>query len=262
MTGPSGTDPAAQRSAARGPGPAVAPAATFGRPEPVHEGDYQWVYLWGWPIRAMHWVAAACIVTLVVTGFYVGKPYFLTGGEASSHFLMGRVRLVHFAAAGLLVATGIVRIYWLFAGNRFERWRALFPVRPRDWVNMWKQIKFYALIEPAKAPRYLGHNPLQQLSYTAIYLLVLAMAVTGFTLYGESSPGGFFHTVFAWVPPLLGGIQRVRFLHHVGTWVFLVFITLHVYLSLRADLLERTGVISSIISGGAFVPRDVKHVDE
>jgi Ni,Fe-hydrogenase I cytochrome b subunit len=53
----------------------------------------------------------------------------------------------------------------------------------------------------------------------------------------------------------------VRFLHHVATWLFLIFIPIHIYLAIRADLLERTGVISSIISGGRFVPADEKFID-
>jgi len=54
----------------------------------------------------------------------------------------------------------------------------------------------------------------------------------------------------------------VRFVHHVGTWGFLIFIPIHIYLALRADHLERTGVISSIVSGGRFVPADHEFVDE
>jgi Ni,Fe-hydrogenase I cytochrome b subunit len=53
----------------------------------------------------------------------------------------------------------------------------------------------------------------------------------------------------------------VRFLHHVATWLFLIFIPIHIYLAIRADLLERTGVISSIVSGGRFVPSDEKFID-
>ena len=234
----------------------------LGREVPPATPGFKWVYLWGWPLRAMHWAAAASIVVLAVTGFYIGKPYFLTSGEASSHFLMGKVRLLHFGAAGLLVATGIVRIYWLFAGNKFERFIALFPVRPRDWVNMWQQIKFYLMIQPEKAPHYLGHNPLQQLSYTGMYAVAIVMVVTGFTLYGQANPGGIFHTLFAWVPPLFGGLQRVRFVHHVLTWAFLAFIPIHIYLAMRSDVLERTGTISSIVSGGRFVRQDVDYVDD
>ncbi len=54
----------------------------------------------------------------------------------------------------------------------------------------------------------------------------------------------------------------VRFVHHVATWVFLIFIPIHVYLAIRADLLERSGAISSIISGGRFVPAEQHFVDE
>jgi Ni/Fe-hydrogenase 1 B-type cytochrome subunit len=225
-------------------------------------GDYQWVYLWHWPIRAMHWVAAVSIVVLAVTGLYIGRPYFAPSDSPTTPFLMGWMRFLHFAAAGALVATAIVRVYWLFAGNKFERFAALFPVRPRDWVNLVKQVKFYLLIHPERAPKYLGHNPLQQLSYTGLYLAALLAVVTGFAMYGQSNPGGLFFRVFGWLGPLLGGMQNLRFLHHVLTWVFLAFIPIHVYLAIRADVLEHGGSISSIITGGRFVPRKHKYVDE
>lgn len=224
-------------------------------------GDYRWVYLWDWPIRAMHWIAVFCILALVVTGLYIGMPYFVVGGDTANHYLMGWVRFIHFAAAATLVATAIVRGYWLFAGNKFERLAALFPVRPRDWVNMWRQIKFYLMIQPEKAPHYLGHNPLQQLSYTGIYAAAVTMVVTGFAMYGQSNPAGFFYHAFNWVGIVFGGMPVVRFIHHVLTWAFLIFIPIHVYLAIRADVLERSGVISSIVTGGRFVPSDEKFVD-
>jgi len=245
------------------PTPAAGKRAGFGLAHtvPPPSGDYHWVYLWEWPIRAMHWIAVACIIALVITGFYIGKPYFIAGGDTGQHFLMGWMRFIHFSAAAFFVATGIVRAYWLFAGNKFERLAALFPVRPRDWVNMWKQIKYYLMIQPEKAPRYLGHNPLQQLSYTAIYAVALTMVITGFAMYGQSDPSGFFYKAFNWVGILFGGMPVVRFIHHVLTWAFLIFIPIHIYLAIRADHLERTGTISSIISGGRFVPVDEKYID-
>jgi Ni/Fe-hydrogenase b-type cytochrome subunit len=210
------------------------------------------VYLWGWPLRAMHWLAALAIVVLAGTGFYIGRPYFVVGGDTADHFVMGWIRFVHFTAAAVLVATVIVRVYWLFAGNKFERWVALFPVKPKDWVNMVRQVKYYLMIHPEKAPHYLGHNPLQQLSYTGIYLLAVLEIVTGFTLYGA----------FGWVVPLFGGLQVVRFVHHVVSWAFLIFIPIHVYLATRSDIMERGGAISSIITGGKFVPAGKHFVDE
>ena len=238
------------------------PRTLLGRELPPPSGNYRWVYLWGWPLRTMHWAAALSLLVLVVTGFYIGKPYFMTSGEASSHFLMGWVRFLHFLAAGVFVATAIVRLYWMLAGNKFERWRALFPIRRTDWVNLYKQVKFYLMIQPEKAPHYLGHNPLQQFSYTGLYAVALLQVVTGFAMYGQSRPGGFWYRLFGWVVPLLGGIQVVHFVHHLLTWVFIIFIPIHIYLALRADLLERTGTISSIVSGGRFVRSDVDYVDD
>jgi Ni/Fe-hydrogenase b-type cytochrome subunit len=242
--------------------PATRPRLTLAHKVPPPSGEYRWVYLWEWPIRVMHWIAAVCIVVLTVTGLYIGKPYFITSGEASAHFLMGWMRFFHFAAAGLLVMTAIVRGYWLFMGNKYERLRALFPVRPRDWVNLFRMVKFYLMIRPERAPHYLGHNPLQQLSYTAVYLLAAVMVITGFAMYGQSDPNGFFYAAFNWIGTLVGGMPVVRFIHHALTWAFLIFIPIHVYLAIRADQLERTGVISSIVSGGRFVPADKKFVDE
>jgi cytochrome b len=97
---------------------------------------------------------------------------------------MGTVRFIHYVAAAFLVMTGIVRLYWLFAGNKFERWKALFPVTRKDIVNLFRQMKHYAMLDKhGDEPHYMGHNPLQQLSYTAVYVLALIQVVTGFALY-------------------------------------------------------------------------------
>jgi len=240
--------------------PAAAPQESLTRDAPVHE--YRSVYLWHWPIRAMHWIAAACILVLIVTGFYIGKPYFFTSGSASDHFMMGRFRFVHFTAAAVLVATAILRVYWLFAGNKFERFKALFPVKASDWKNLFKVARAYLFIRQEEAPQYLGHNPLQQISYTGIYVLALVQVVTGFFLYGLATPGGFFFNTFGWVGTLLGGAQVVRFVHHSVTWLWLMFIPVHVYLSVRADVLHKESTVSSIISGQRTVRADVEFVDD
>jgi Ni/Fe-hydrogenase 1 B-type cytochrome subunit len=252
--------------------PVLQPAGTGVIPEEVAEAtliphpsglpEYRWVYLWRWPLRLTHWVSAITVTVLIVTGFYIGAPYFTTWGEASSHFLMGWARFLHFTAAGLIVAAAILRVYWLFAGNKWARWSALLPVRKKNWKNLWKMVKYYLLIRQEAMPHYLGHHPLQQLSYTAIYLVVIVQVVTGFAMYGLSNPGGFFHIVFSWVGPLFGGIQNARFAHHALTWILITFIPLHIYFAFRADVVDREGEMSSIFSGGRFVRSDLRFEDE
>ena len=224
--------------------------------------EYKRVHLWNWPVRAMHWIAAACIVVLAATGFYIGGPYFLTSGEGSDHFLMGTVRFTHFVAAGVLVATAVVRIYWLFAGNKFERWDALFPHSREDWKNLWLILKKYLFIDPWRAPHYLGHNPLQEISYTTIYTVGLIQILTGFYMYGLADPGGFFYTAFGWVGTVAGGTQVARLIHHVLTWAWFIFIPVHVYLTVRADVVQRESRISSMVSGGRYVRADLDFVDD
>lgn len=233
----------------------------LGRGPSREQGNFTWVYLWGAPIRAMHWTAAACVVVLVITGFYIGRPYFMTSGEASSHFLMGRVRFVHFTAAAVLVMTGIVRFYWLFAGNKFERWGALFPVTRQNLSRTMRTTGEYLTFGRQKGPSLVGHEPLQQYAYTLLYLMALVMVVTGFTMYGQSNPGGIIFRVFAWVPPLFGGLQHVRLLHHVLTWAIIIFALIHVYFVVRSDYIERVGRVSSIITGGRYVSMDEEYED-
>jgi Ni/Fe-hydrogenase 1 B-type cytochrome subunit len=254
-------EPTSQPAGTGGVTPEAVAEATH-IPHPPALPEYRWVYLWRWPLRVTHWVSAITVVVLIVTGFYIGAPYFTTWGEASSHFLMGWARFLHFSAAALIVAAAILRIYWLFAGNKWARWNALLPVRTKNWKNMWKMLKYYFLVRQESMPHYLGHHPLQQLSYSAIYLVVIVQFVTGFAMYGLSNPGGFFHTVFSWVGPMFGGIQNARFAHHALTWILITFIPLHIYLAFRADVMDREGEMSSIFSGGRFVRSDISFEDE
>jgi Ni/Fe-hydrogenase b-type cytochrome subunit len=238
---------------------------TFGgaRPQPLRrEGDYRWVALWGIPLRVMHWASALSIVVLAVTGLYIGKPYFVNGGDTGAHFLMGWVRFVHFLAAAILVMTAIVRAYWLFAGNQYERLRALFPFSRKDQVNLIKQAKAYATLRMETAPVYLGHNPMQQMSYTGLYLVAIFQVVSGFALYGQANPTGIFYRTLNWIGPVFGGMPEVRFLHHIFTWAFAIYLPIHIYFAIRSDVLERNSAISSMFSGGKIVPTGHKFEDE
>lgn len=240
-------------------GPDAPPARILQHPIGKPQGHYEWVLLWQLPIRAMHWIAVLCMGTLIATGFYIGRPYFMTPTLASGSFSFQYARLFHFVAGFLLIATALVRIYWLVAGNKFERFAALFPVRRRDLANLWRQVKHYTFIDRTDV-RYIGHNPLQQLFYTSMYAAAVVMVVTGLALYGTSEPSGLIWRAFAWVPDVMGGLPRVRLVHHVLTWYFLLFIPGHLYFVIRSDVYE-VGNLASIVNGGKFVEAGHDYVD-
>lgn len=228
---------------------------------PRTRGDFTWIYLWGAPLRVSHWLAAVSLVVLFGTGLFISFPMWVTSGEASSHFLMARFRFVHFLAATVIVFAGIIRVYWMFAGNQFERWAALWPFTRKNAGHMWTMLKSYATLNADIQPHFVGHNPLAQVAYTAIYIGTTIMMITGFTLYGQANPGGFFFTVFQWVPGLVGGLQGVRVIHHTVAWLYPIFFSFHIYLAIRADYMERAGVVSSMLTGGRFVTSHEKFED-
>lgn len=235
---------------ARGPAPADAWLATY-RP----------VYVYQWPVRFGHWVAMFSILILIVTGLYIAQPYAGTGDVGGEHLLTTWMRFAHYLAATLLVMTALLRAYWLFAGNKWERLPALFPVRRRDLRNLLRVAKAYVTMKPETAPKYIGHHPLQQLSYTGIYAVAAVEVATGFALYGLVNPGGFFDTAFGWIGRLVGW-PWLRLVHHGLLWVFGIFIPLHVYLAVRAAIIDRQGAISSILSGEKFVRIGERYEDE
>jgi Ni/Fe-hydrogenase b-type cytochrome subunit len=101
---------------------------------------------------------------------------------------------------------------------------------------------------------YFGHNPLQQLTYTLMYLVFLSQALTGLALWGLYDHRARFWALFQWMNDLLGP-QQIRLTHLLVMWLILVFLPMHVYLSVRADSVERSGAISSMVSGGRWIRR-------
>lgn len=224
-------------------------------------GSFRRVYIWHWPVRVFHWAMVASLVVLAATGLYIGQPYFVLAPTETTPYLMAWMRLLHFAAAGVLVGGGILRAYALFIGNRYERWSSLVPWRRESWSDLAAIVRQYLRAQRWSPPHYLGHNPLQQWSYTGFELMLVFMALTGFALYGQANPGGFWWTVTAWMIPLLGGNQLVRLYHHLGLWLVVVFAVLHVYLVIRSDVLGNRGTVSSMISGYKYKHEDVRYED-
>ena len=50
------------------------------------------------------------------------------GGEASDHFLMGNMRMIHFIAGYVFAIAFAVRVYWAIVGNHYARELFILPV--------------------------------------------------------------------------------------------------------------------------------------
>jgi Ni/Fe-hydrogenase 1 B-type cytochrome subunit len=216
-----------------------------------HSAQTTSVFVYEWPLRLWHWVNAAAILVLALTGYFIGSPLPSVPGESSAHFLMGYIRFAHFAA-GYVMAVGLIgRVYWAYAGNHHARQLFILPLRSaRFWTEILHEIKWYLFLvdEPKK---YVGHNPLAQFSMFFLFTLNgIFMVVTGFALYAEGAGHGSWQDVlFGWVIELAGNTQNLHTIHHLGMWVMVCFVMVHVYAAIREDIMSRQSLISTMISG-------------
>jgi Ni/Fe-hydrogenase 1 B-type cytochrome subunit len=207
------------------------------------------LYVWQTPVRLTHWLTAAMIVTLSVTGLYIADPFIIPAGGDLFSF----IRFVHILSALLFLLSGLVRTYWLLAGNRFSRWTAFIPTTKYQATELFRQAGFYAFIR-REIPKVLGHNQLAATAYVVLFALLLVEVVTGFALDGlmGAEPGA---TLFAWLRELVGS-QTLRLIHHLAMWGILAIALFHVYSCILVDHLEHNGLTSSIVSGYKFPTRE------
>jgi cytochrome b len=109
--------------------------------------------IWSWPTRFLHWVVA--LSTLAC--------YFIDGGDSLHEWL------------GYLAAFFIfVRLLWGFNAKDHAHFRH-FPLHPSVVVKHLRQITNRT--SPTE-----GHNPLASWTYIVIWLVIIALGVTGFMM--------------------------------------------------------------------------------
>jgi len=216
------------------------------------------VYVYEAPVRLWHWFNALTILVLIVSGYLIASPLPSVNGEASSHYVMGYVRFVHFAAGQAMAVAFLIRILWAFVGNEHSRQLFYVPFwRARYWYEAAYELAWYLFI--VKNPKkYVGHNPLANLAMFVLFtLLTLFMICTGFALYSEGKGIDSWQTkLFGWVFSIWPNSQQVHTWHHVGMWAMVLFIILHVYAAVREDIASRQTMISAITTGHRFFRDD------
>jgi Ni/Fe-hydrogenase 1 B-type cytochrome subunit len=215
------------------------------------------VHVWELPVRLYHWINALCITALCITGYLIGAPLAIVNGtEAYFNYWFGTVRFIHFIAAFLFFFNFLFRIYWGFTGNEFSRWYNFIPLKRCQWTEIINVIKVDVLQITNRQIDSIGHNSLASLIYFVTFLIFLLQCLTGFGMYAAMS-NAFLPKLFSWVVPLLGGDMRVRQIHHLLMWGFILFAIVHIYLVFYHDYIERRGVTSSMIGGWKFIEEDV-----
>lgn len=111
------------------------------------------VRIWDLPTRLFHWLLAAAVIGLVITG--------KVGGNAMNwHFRLG------YAVLALL----IFRLLWGLLGGRWSRFAHFVPTPAR----LWRYLRGQANPEDTA-----GHNPLGGLAVLAMLTVLLLQVATG-----------------------------------------------------------------------------------
>ena len=205
---------------------------------------------WSVPIRINHWGMVISIFTLIVTGFYIAGPFTVYEGETVKKFFMGDVRFIHILFGVFLSFIFIWRVYLAFFSKFHADWKDFFAFT--DWPNTIKQLKFYALVSKEPAEHKYLYGPMQSLAYGGLMVMILFIVLTGVILMGAGYHAGLTALVYKMVKPfenLMGGLAMVRWIHHILTWCFVLFIVVHIYMAFWYDVMFKQGTVSSMISG-------------
>ena len=122
------------------------------------------VRIWDLPTRLFHWLLAACVIGLVITGN-------LGGNAMVWHFRFG------YSVLTLL----LFRIAWGFVGGHWSRWRQLF-LAPAHVLSY--------LRGAGTAGPWAGHNPIGSWSVVVMLLWLLLQVGTGLVSDDEIANAG------------------------------------------------------------------------
>lgn len=188
--------------------------------------------------RFLHWINAAAVGMLTLTGFYVHWPRAFPVFSG-----MDSARKLHFIFMYLVFFGIIVRVYYSFVSGDYKD----IMFHPSDIKGFPALTKYYLFLTKS-LPDFGKYNPGQKFLYTGWMVLLQIQAVTGFILYWPSK--------LAWLADPLGGLMVMRQVHYLLTWVFVITVTMHVYLAAIGGLAVIRSIFTGYMPAGAHLQPD------
>ncbi|RDU69558.1 Ni/Fe-hydrogenase, b-type cytochrome subunit [Helicobacter cholecystus] len=181
-----------------------------------------------------HWIRFICMIVLVVSGFYIAQPFIMSDADLSApvNFLQAKIRFWHVLLGMILLGATLFKTYLFFfsKGSEIERKSFNNVLSAKQWAS---RIIFYLTLG-GKVKDYGLYNPLQFVVYLGVYIALYGIIITGFVLFMNCYHDGMMGVIYPFFKPLetlMGGIANVRWIHHLLTWVFLLFLPVHIYMA-------------------------------
>lgn len=177
------------------------------------------IRVWDLPTRLFHWLLAACVIGLVISG--------KIGGAA----IVWHARLGYAVLALLLF-----RVVWGFTGGHWSRFGS-FLYGPSSVIGY--------LQGRAPLAHRIGHNPLGALSVLALLVVLLAQVGTGLVSDDEIS---FTGPLNRFISSSLG-LAATGYHKKIGQWLIIALVVLHVGAVLFYLWKKRENLVRPMLTG-------------
>ncbi len=172
--------------------------------------------------RVWHWLQAAAIILLLLTGFQLHYPdrFPIVGNMA---------RAVHWHSwlGFALLANAFLGFFYHFTADKYHHY---IPRMDDFTTGAFKQFRFYFYgifkgePHPYEADPRHKLNPLQKLTYLMLLNVLFPFQIaTGLLLWGSNRWPLFFSK--------MGGLSVIAPAHTLGAYFFLAFLIVHLYLT-------------------------------
>ncbi|WP_345970130.1 cytochrome b/b6 domain-containing protein [Sulfurimonas sp. HSL1-6] len=215
-------------------------------------------------MRIIHWANAISMVAAVITGLYIGHPYYQTliADGAVDKYVMAWNRWGHFIVAIIFDVTSIVVAY-LYFFSRFEMpYKKLIPTG-KNIAEFGEVLLNLVTLNRRKKFDSTHSDSFNTVYFTIFHLLLIWMLFTGLQLYvhglesGQSSIGAWWpallHLATDWTIPVTGGtLMDVRISHHESMWLILTWVAFHIYYQIWRTIFWKEGDIAIVFGGSKF----------
>jgi thiosulfate reductase cytochrome b subunit len=209
--------------------------------------SYERVKLYPLYERVWHWIQAAVVLVLLITGLEIRDHIRVFGFEAS-------IRLHNFLGFFLLFNAFLGLFYYLTSGAIQQ-----YVAEPRDFATLAvRQVTYYLRgifkgdPHPVERTARARLNPMQKATYIMILNVLLPWQIlTGFAIWGLSR--------WPHLEDMFGGLVVLLPLHALGAWLFAAFVIAHVYLTTTSGRHPLSG-IEAMITG--YEEMEVEPKDE
>lgn len=218
-------------------------------------------------MRLTHWVTAISVIATIITGLYIGHPYYQTliADPAVDKYVMAWNRLIHFIAAIILDVTAIYVAYHYLIEDTKKPWHKIVP-NAQNIREFFEVVLNLVTLNRRKKFDSRHMDSFNAVWFTLLHIMLILMLFTGLQLYvhglasGESSIGSWWpwllHLSTDWTLWAFGGNMGVRIIHHLTMWLIVAWVACHIYVQIWRTIFWQEGDISIVFSGSKFAKKE------